>query len=80
MLPPFVNALVFLINAPSIDKFIRVPDLTKNTTLIVTRTLAVIPVFTCVLLIYYALAMFAVKAVTVLERRVGRWRPRVSGS
>ncbi len=75
MLPPFGNSLVQLLKATSIASIITVPELTFQSALVVTRTLAVVPVFTCVLLIYYGLSMGAAGATRLLEQRVGRWRP-----
>jgi polar amino acid transport system permease protein len=79
MLPPLGNALVVLLKGTSIASIITVPELTTQSTLIVTRTLAVVPVFTCVLLIYYAIAMVTTRVVRGLEKRCGRWRPQTTG-
>lgn len=79
MLPPLGNALVVLLKGTSIASIITVPELTTQSTLIVTRTLAVVPIFTCVLLIYYTIAMAATKVLRLMEKRVGRWRPQASG-
>lgn len=79
MLPPLGNALVVLLKGTSIASIITVPELTTQSTLIVTRTLAVVPIFTCVLLIYYAIAMVATKVLRLMEKRFGRWRPQTSG-
>jgi polar amino acid transport system permease protein len=79
MLPPLGNALVVLLKGTSIASIITVPELTTQSTLVVTRTLAVLPIFTCVLLIYYAIAMAATGIVRTLERHFGRWRPRTTG-
>jgi polar amino acid transport system permease protein len=76
MLPPVGNSLVLLLKGTSIASIITVPELTFQSALVVTRTLAVVPVFTCVLLIYYAIAISATAIVRVLERRLGRWRPQ----
>lgn len=75
MLPLLGNSLVLLLKGTSIASIITVPELTFQSTLVVTRTLAIVPVFTCVLLIYYGLAISATGAVRLLERTLGRWRP-----
>lgn len=79
MLPPAGNALVVLLKGTSIASIITVPELTAQSTLIVTRTLAVVPIFTCVLFIYYAIAIAATGLVRILETRLGRWRPDTAG-
>lgn len=79
MLPPLGNALVVLLKGTSIASIITVPELTAQSTLVVTRTLAVVQVFTCVLFIYYAIAMAATGIVRWLEKWVGRWRPQAMG-
>lgn len=80
MLPPLGNALVVLLKGTSIASIITVPELTTQSTLIVTRTLAVVPIFACVLLIYYAIAMVTTRMVRALEKRFGRWRPQTTGT
>jgi polar amino acid transport system permease protein len=75
MLPPVGNSLVLLLKGTSIASIITVPELTFQSTLVVTRTLAVVPVFVCVLLIYYLIAVLLTSAVRAAERRLGRWRP-----
>jgi polar amino acid transport system permease protein len=75
MLPPLGNSLVLLLKGTSIASIITVPELTFQSTLVVTRTLAVVPVFVCVLLIYYAIAVLLTSAVRAAEDRLGRWRP-----
>jgi polar amino acid transport system permease protein len=79
MLPPLGNSLVMLLKGTSIASIITVPELTFQSTLIVTRTLAVIPIFTCVLLIYYAIAIAVTAAVRLLEHQLSRWRPQTAG-
>ena len=79
MLPPFGNSLVLLLKGTSIASIITVPELTFQSTLVVTRTLAVVPTFTCVLLIYYAIALAVTGGVRLLETRLGRWRPHTAG-
>jgi polar amino acid transport system permease protein len=78
MLPPLGNSLVLLLKGTSIASIITVPELTFQSTLVVTRTLAIVPVFTCVLLIYYGLAISVTGGVRLLERQFGRWRPRTT--
>lgn len=78
MLPPLGNSLVLLLKGTSIASIITVPELTFQSTLVVTRTLAVVQVFTCVLLIYYAIAISVTVIVRELERRFGRWRPQTA--
>jgi len=80
MLPPIGNSLVLLLKGTSIASIITVPELTFQSTLVVTRTLAVVPIFTCVLLIYYFVAVAAVHLVRAVEVRAGRWRPQVMSS
>lgn len=75
MLPPLGNSLVLLLKGTSIASIITVPELTFQSTLVVTRTLAVVPVFVCVLLIYYAIAVTLTSVVRAAERYFGRWRP-----
>jgi len=79
MLPPLGNSLVMLLKGTSIASVITVPELTFQSTLIVTRTLAVVPAFACILFIYYAAAMAVTGAVRFLEHTLSRWRPRTSG-
>jgi len=76
MLPPLGNSLILLLKGTSIASIITVPELTFQSALIVDRTLAVLPIFTCVLLIYYGIAIAATRTVSLLERRLGRWRPQ----
>ena len=78
MLPPLGNSLVMLLKGTSIASIITVPELTFQSTLIVTRTLAVVPVFTCVLFIYYAIAMAVTAVVRLLEHQFSRWRPHTA--
>jgi polar amino acid transport system permease protein len=78
MLPPLGNSLVMLLKGTSIASIITVPELTFQSTLIVTRTLAVVPVFTCVLFIYYAIAMAVTAAVRLLEHQFSQWRPHTT--
>jgi polar amino acid transport system permease protein len=77
MLPPVGNSLVLLLKGTSIASIITVPELTFQSTLVVTRTLAVVPIFTCVLLVYYLIAIATVHLVRAIEVRAGRWRPLV---
>jgi polar amino acid transport system permease protein len=79
MLPPLGNSLVLLLKGTSIASIITVPELTFQSTLIVTRTLAVVPVFACVLIVYYAIAIATTGLVRLVERNVGQWRPRTRG-
>jgi polar amino acid transport system permease protein len=79
MLPPLSNSLVLLLKGTSIASIITVAELTFQSNLIVTRTLAVIPTFTCVLLIYYGIAVLLIKTVRYFEFLLGQWRPRASG-
>jgi polar amino acid transport system permease protein len=74
MLPPFGNSLILLLKGTSIASIIAVHELTFQGSLVVTRSLAVTEVFTSVLLIYYALSIMTVKAVRLLERKLGYWR------
>ncbi len=76
MLPPIGNSLVLLLKGTSIASTITVPELTFQSTLLMTRTLAVVPIFSCVLLIYYFLAVVAVHLVRAIEVKAGRWRPQ----
>jgi polar amino acid transport system permease protein len=78
MLPPLGNSLVLLLKGTSIASIITVPELTFQSTLVVTRTLAVVPIFACVLFIYYAIAMAVTSAVRLVEHKFGRWRPRTA--
>lgn len=79
MLPPLGNSLILLLKGTSIASVITVPELTFQSTLIVTRTLAVVQVFSCVLFIYYGIALAVSSAVRLVERKVGGWRPRTAG-
>jgi polar amino acid transport system permease protein len=79
MLPPLGNSLVLLLKGTSIASIITVPELTFQSTLIVTRTYAVVPVFACVLFVYYAIAIAVTSAVRFVEQKVGYWRPRTAG-
>jgi polar amino acid transport system permease protein len=79
MLPPLGNSLVMLLKGTSIASIITVPELTFQSTLIVTRTLAVVPIFASVLLIYYAIAMAVTGAMRMLEYQFSRWRPHTAG-
>jgi polar amino acid transport system permease protein len=79
MLPPLGNSLVLLLKGTSIASVITVPELTFQATLIVTRTLAVVQIFTCILLVYYVMALAISSAVRIIEHRVGVWRPRTAG-
>jgi polar amino acid transport system permease protein len=76
MLPPVGNSLIQLVKGTSIASIITVPELTFQSALVVNRTLAVVPTFTCVLLIYYLIAIAATRIVGLLERKLGRWRPK----
>ena len=76
MLPPLGNSLVLLLKGTSIASIITVPELTFQSALVVNRTLAVVPRFICVLLIYYSIAIAATWIVRLLERKLGRWRPQ----
>jgi polar amino acid transport system permease protein len=76
MLPPLGNSLVLLLKGTSIASIITVPELTFQSELIVDRTLAVMPIFICVLLIYYSIAIAATWFVRLLEHKFGRWRPQ----
>jgi polar amino acid transport system permease protein len=76
MLPPLGNALVMLLKGTSIASIITVPELTFAANLVVTRTLAIVPVFLSVLLIYYGIALATTGMVRLLEKRFGRWRPQ----
>lgn len=77
MLPPFGNSLILLLKGTSIASIIAVHELTFQGSLVVTRSLAVTEVFSCVLLIYYVLSIAAVKGVRQLERKLGYWRPAI---
>jgi polar amino acid transport system permease protein len=76
MLPPLGNSLVLLLKGTSIASIITVPELTFQSALVVDRTLAVVPIFICVLLIYYSIAIAATWIVRLLEHKLGRWRPQ----
>lgn len=76
MLPPVGNSLVLLLKGTSIASIITVPELTFQSALVVNRTLAVVPIFICVLLIYYSIAIAATWMVRLLEHKLGRWRPQ----
>lgn len=78
MLPPLGNSLVLLLKGTSIASIITVPELTFQSTLVVTRTLAVVPIFACVLLVYYAIAVLMTSTMRAAERRLGRWRPETT--
>jgi polar amino acid transport system permease protein len=78
MLPPIGNALVVLLKGTSIASIITVPELTFRSDLIVARSLAIIPTFGCVLLIYYAIAMAVARCMLLLEKKLGCWRPQMS--
>lgn len=78
MLPPLGNSLILLLKGTSIASIITVPELTFQSTLIVTRTLAVAQTFLCILLIYYAIAMLTAAIVRALEHRLGTWRPKTA--
>jgi len=77
MLPPFGNALVLLLKGTSLASIITVPELTFQGSVMVTQTLATAPVFTCVLIIYYVLAIGIDRLTRFAEGRLGRWRPQV---
>ena len=76
MLPPVGNSLVLLLKGTSIASIITVHELTFQAHLVVTRTLAVVEVFGCVLLIYYVIAIAITHVVRWLERALGTWRPQ----
>jgi polar amino acid transport system permease protein len=76
MLPPLGNSLVMLLKGTSIASIITVPELTFAANLVVTRTLAIVPIFMSVLLIYYGIALATTTMVRLLEKRFGRWRPQ----
>ncbi len=78
MLPPLGNSLVLLLKGTSIASIITLPELTFQSALVVSRTLAVLPVFTCVMIIYYGIAIATTRSVRFLEHRLGRWRPQTS--
>jgi polar amino acid transport system permease protein len=80
MLPPFGNALVLLLKGTSIASIITVPELTFQSHLVVTQTLAVVAVFGTVMLVYYLIAILITGGVRALERQLGRWRPVVAGN
>lgn len=80
MLPPLGNSAIFLLKGTSIASFITVPELTFQSSLIVTRTMAIFQVMGCVLVIYYLLALLLVHLGRVLERRFGHWRPARSNT
>lgn len=75
MLPPLGNSAIFLLKGTSIASIITVPELTFQSSLIVTRTMAIFQVMGCTLVIYYVLALLLVRLVRTLERRSGAWRP-----
>jgi len=75
MLPPLGNAAIFLLKGTSIASIITVPELTFQSSLIVTRTMAIFQVMGCTLVIYYVLALLLVRLVRMLEARSGAWRP-----
>lgn len=79
MLPPLGNSLILLLKGTSIASIITVPELTFQSTLIVTRTFAVVPVFACVLFVYYGIAILLTSAVRLVERKAGYWRPQTTG-
>jgi polar amino acid transport system permease protein len=76
MLPPLGNSLVMLLKGTSIASIITVPELTFAANLVVTRTLAIVPIFMSVLFIYYGIALATTTMVRLLEKRFGRWRPQ----
>jgi polar amino acid transport system permease protein len=76
MLPPLGNSLVMLLKGTSIASIITVPELTFAANLVVTRTLAIVPIFVSVLFIYYGIALATTTIVRLLEKRFGRWRPQ----
>jgi polar amino acid transport system permease protein len=76
MLPPLGNSLVMLLKGTSIASIITVPELTFAANLVVTRTLAIVPIFMSVLFIYYGIALTTTTMVRLLEKRFGRWRPQ----
>jgi polar amino acid transport system permease protein len=76
MLPPLGNSLVMLLKGTSIASIITVPELTFAANLVVTRTLAIVPIFVSVLFIYYGIALATTTMVRLLEKRFGRWRPQ----
>jgi polar amino acid transport system permease protein len=78
MLPPLGNSLILLLKGTSIASIITVPELTFQSALVVTRTLAIVPIFVSVLLIYYAIALLLAWIVRRAERRFGRWRPETA--
>lgn len=74
MLPPLGNSAIFLLKGTSIASIITVPELTFQSSLIVTRTMAIFQVMGCTLIIYYLLAMLLVRLGRRLEAWSGRWR------
>ncbi len=74
MLPPLGNGLILLLKGTSIASTITVAELTAQSSLIVTRTMAVFPVFLCVLVIYYAGSLSIAAGMRRLERHAARWR------
>jgi polar amino acid transport system permease protein len=76
MLPPLGNSLVMLLKGTSIASIITVPELTFAANLVVTRTLAIVPIFMSVLFVYYGIALTTTTVVRLLEKRFGRWRPQ----
>ncbi len=79
MLPPLGNSAIFLLKATSIASIITVPELTFDSSLIVTRTMAIFQVMGCILVIYYVLALLLARLGRLAEARLGRWRPARNG-
>jgi polar amino acid transport system permease protein len=71
MLPPAGNLAIELLKNSALVSLIAVIDLTFAAQLARTATLQTAPVFTAVLLIYFALALCITASMRLLERRLG---------
>jgi polar amino acid transport system permease protein len=77
MLPSLGNLLVLLLKATAAASLITLPELTFQASTMNVRTFATIPIFSAVLVIYFALAMVVSNGVAKIEQRAGHWRRKV---
>ena len=76
MLPPLGNSLVLLLKEPRSlrsSPYRSSPSSPHSSSIARWRS---VPIFICVLLIYYSIAIAATWIVRFLEHKLGRWRPQ----
>jgi len=74
MIRPYTNILVLLLKSTAAASLITMPELTFKAISLNQVTFATGPIFITVLLTYFLISILISKAMTQLERTVGRWR------